>query len=521
MPFVSHAQNGEDVLLWRALRDVAAGTYIDVGANDPERDSVTRAFYDRGWSGVNVEPVGSHFERLRQARPRDVNLRVAVGAGDGELAFFEIPDTGLSTLDAAVAERHRAAGFAVVPIRVPVRTLSDIWSEHVAGDVHFLKIDVEGTEADVLAGANLRRQRPWIVVVESTAPLTRIARHATWERLLTDADYLFVWFDGLNRYYVAAERADLTRHFDGPPGERDDFVRAAELVASDSGLPEAAQFDPARFGFLDLAQPEPTLATPTSQLCTASQFGEPVYGQWCEALGEVPLLHRKLWEFAYAMQALERHGMLADGKRGLGFGCGKEPMPAAMAARGCEIVATDLDAAAAAGSGWIESHQHAATKDDLNDRGLCDPDRFRRNVSFRAVDMNAIPADLGGFDFVWSSCAFEHLGSIAHGLRFVANAMRCLKPGGVAVHTTEFNLSSNFSTVEAKYLVLFRRSDIEQLVGTLERDGHVVAPLNFNPGARALDRYVDLPPFRSEPHLRLRIERFVATSIGLIVRRAP
>ena len=135
--------------------------------------------------------------------------------------------------------------------------------------------------------------------------------------------------------------------------------------------------------------------------------------------------------------------------------------------------------------------------------------------------MNAISEDLTGFDFVWSSCAFEHLGSIERGLAFVTRAMRCLKPGGIAVHTTEFNLSSNGPTVESRDLSVFRRQDIERLVRELEAAGHRVWPLNLNPGNGPVDRYVDVPPYRSEPHLKLRLDRFVITSIGLAIERAP
>ena len=184
-------------------------------------------------------------------------------------------------------------------------------------------------------------------------------------------------------------------------------------------------------------------------------------------------------------------------------------------------MATDLDAATAAGHGWVETEQHAARLDDLNDRGICPPEQFQQRVRFLHADMNAIPEALSDFDFVWSCCAFEHLGSIEHGLAFVRRAMRCLRPGGIAVHTTEFNLSSNQRTVESRDLSVFRRQDLERLVRDLEAAGHRPWPLNFNPGNGPLDRYVDLPPYRSEPHVRLRLDRFVITSIGLVIQRAP
>lgn len=76
---ISYAQNGEDILLWRALRDLPNGFYIDVGAEDPTQNSVTRAFYERGWHGINVEPVLAHCDKLCNERPRDLTLQVAIG----------------------------------------------------------------------------------------------------------------------------------------------------------------------------------------------------------------------------------------------------------------------------------------------------------------------------------------------------------------------------------------------------------------------------------------------------------
>ena len=84
---VSYSQNGEDVRLWRVFRDVAHGFYVDVGAGDPWDGSVTRLFYDRGWSGVSVEPSPVH-EELAAARPRDVTIRAVVGDVDGTVPFF-------------------------------------------------------------------------------------------------------------------------------------------------------------------------------------------------------------------------------------------------------------------------------------------------------------------------------------------------------------------------------------------------------------------------------------------------
>ena len=150
MPLVSFSQNQEDVLLWRALGDVKAGFYVDVGAADPSDLSVTRLFYERGWHGINLEPNEKYFDALVRARPRDVNLCLCAGRTAGPKVFHAIADTGLSTLDDAVALGHAAAGWTVQDRIIGCRTLTDILREHRAeGSIHFLKIDVEGTEGVV------------------------------------------------------------------------------------------------------------------------------------------------------------------------------------------------------------------------------------------------------------------------------------------------------------------------------------------------------------------------------------
>ena len=274
--------------------------------------------------------------------------------------------------------------------------------------------------------------------------------------------------------------------------------------------------------FLPLApivQGPPSLTAPVSQACTASQFDEPAYRYWCEQIAEYPRFHRKQWEFCYILQALARNGMLAPGMRGLGFGVGGEPLAALMASRGVSVMATDLAPDRAAKLGWVATSQHAANRDALNERNLCDPDRFTSLVEFRFMDMNSIDSDLSGnFDFCWSACALEHLGSIKKGLQFIKNSIDCLRPGGVAVHTTELNCSSNEATLDNTSTVLFRRSDFEALGRELSAAGHELI-FNFELGDQALDKHVDMPPYSADQHLKLQIECWVTTSFGVIVRR--
>ncbi|MCX7684986.1 MAG: FkbM family methyltransferase, partial [Acetobacteraceae bacterium] len=233
MTLVSYAQHGEDILLHRAFGQLAEGFWVDVGAGDPELDSVTALFAERGWRGINIEPEPEACARLLAARPRDVTLCCAAGAAAGRLLLHRIPGSGLSTLDPAIAARHAAEGRTVEPLEVEVRTLAEICEAHAPRRIHFLKVDAEGHEAAVLAGADFARHRPLVVVVEATEPNRPVPSHAAWEPRLLAAGYAFVRFDGLNRWYVAAEQeAALASAFVLPPTPFDGFVRLAEVRAA-------------------------------------------------------------------------------------------------------------------------------------------------------------------------------------------------------------------------------------------------------------------------------------------------
>ena len=233
LPFVSYAQNYEDVMLWRALRNVKVGFYIDVGAQSPESDSVTKAFSLLGWRGVNIEPHPTYFDQLRQLRPQDVNLDVAIGEKSGSITMNFVDESGLSTADKEIASRHVAAGYTIRMQEVKMVTLADVWHMHVpyAQEVHFLKVDVEGLECAVLSGNDWKGNRPWIVLVEATLPNSQIENYDAWESILLDARYQFVYADGLNRYYVARERPELATVFRYPPNVFDSFITIAQESA--------------------------------------------------------------------------------------------------------------------------------------------------------------------------------------------------------------------------------------------------------------------------------------------------
>jgi SAM-dependent methyltransferase len=250
--------------------------------------------------------------------------------------------------------------------------------------------------------------------------------------------------------------------------------------------------------------------------CTQAQLESEALQQWIPRLKERPALHRKLWEYAFICQALFERDMLRPGRRGLGFAVGREPLGSLFASFGCEIVATDLAEAEARKKGWTASQQHAAHLENINERGVCSPELFRQRVAFRAVDMRYIPSDLRDFDFVWSSCSFEHLGSLRRGERFIYAMTRCLKPGGVAVHTTELNVLSNTHTIDHANSNVYRRRDLERMASHLHRMGHQIE-LDFHLGDQPADWQIDRWPYKHQPHLKCQLDEHLCTSYGLII----
>ncbi len=258
-----------------------------------------------------------------------------------------------------------------------------------------------------------------------------------------------------------------------------------------------------------------------SELCKAKDIQQEWFKRWCTELGETPNYHRKQWEYVYILQALWERGCISKGKRGIGFAVGTEPLPSVFAKYGCDILATDILPEKGEQMGWTTANQLCTGVSSLYKCDICDEDTFNQRVEYMPVDMNDIPSDLRHFDFNWSSCSFEHLGSIEKGKEFLRNQLKTLKPGGWAVHTTEFNISSNDETQDNNPTVVFRMRDIEEIVGELRRNGHWVEELDYSLGGLPQDFAVDIIPHLQKVHLKLQVGPFVVTSIGLIIRKKP
>lgn len=211
---ISHAQNREDIILSGFFKGLSKGFYVDVGANDPSADSVTKNFYERGWSGINIEPIRVFHKKLEDARPRDINLNIGISNTQGKLIFREYKKLhGLSTFAPSIQEDYDKMSKKderyndYEEYSVEIKTLKQVFDEQKVEVIHFMKVDVEGYEYEVLQGNDWHKYRPKVLCIESN----HMAKD--WRPILKKNNYSLVFFDGLNDYYVAGEATQVMEGF--------------------------------------------------------------------------------------------------------------------------------------------------------------------------------------------------------------------------------------------------------------------------------------------------------------------
>ncbi len=279
---------------------------------------------------------------------------------------------------------------------------------------------------------------------------------------------------------------------------------------------------------------QPGLSPLKSKVATQADLESDWGRYWIHELGFPFSYNRKMWEYAFILQALSLTGMLQDGRLGLGLGCGKEPLPSYLAAQGCNIVAGDKPAEKQIPSSWQQIGTYTESLESLFWERLLSKSEFEKRVQLQYVDMNDLPSDIyGQFDFCWSVCAVEHLGSIKAGLDFLLNSIKALKPGGVSVHTLEFNYLNIPKDFETPSLCFFKAEHMESLSEEIKTLGATLCPLDFDWGNMVFDRYIDLPPYNkhrwdtlqkrglnvapfSAPHLKLNYTGIPITCFGVI-----
>lgn len=274
----------------------------------------------------------------------------------------------------------------------------------------------------------------------------------------------------------------------------------------------------------------PTFERPVSQVVSSAQFESDAYERWHRILqpaasgseGVLPR-YRKLWEWAYVLHLAELNGVLAPGRRAIGFGVGREPLPGVIASRGVEVLATDQ--APELSTEWAATSQHMGTIEEM-ERAARDAGAPNGMVRGRYVDMTDVPDDVGTFHLVWSCGSLEHLGSPRAGLDFVLRTLDLLEPGGIAVHTTELDLVPQDVSVDYGHLAGYQPHELADFVEEVrargfEMDGNWYVCLD-TPEDRwisELENGISDVDLHRRVHLKVAVVDSVFTSVGLAARR--
>jgi FkbM family methyltransferase len=187
-------------LLQSYFKQLPSGYFVEVGANDPERSSQTWHLEQRGWTGVLVEPLPELAARLRERRrARVYQVACSSPRNAGKLLTLQIAGAHSSLEPGYFVAGTRICG----EMQVEARTLDEILIEAQAPQpIDFLSIDVEGHETEVLAGVDLSRWRPRLILVEDHAKHLRI------HRALSARGYRWVRRTSNNGWYVPEEDAE-------------------------------------------------------------------------------------------------------------------------------------------------------------------------------------------------------------------------------------------------------------------------------------------------------------------------
>jgi hypothetical protein len=250
-----------------------------------------------------------------------------------------------------------------------------------------------------------------------------------------------------------------------------------------------------------------------------SHFYSKTFQDFVKDIKEEPKFHGKLWQF-YAINHFINanfYNSSIKNKLGIGFGVGKEPMPAFFASRGAKICATDFFENK--NTNWASTSQMSSNLQDLNDRGICDPDTFEKLVSLSSANMNYLEnTDLPAADFIWSTCALGHIGGYQNGLNFIQNSLSLLKPGGIAVHTTELDIGAEKKVLESVDLNLYKQADLELTLAKIQQSGFTVPTHSFTLGIGGVEKFEDFPPY-SNWHLRLNVLGHTVLPVVLVIKK--
>lgn len=277
-----------------------------------------------------------------------------------------------------------------------------------------------------------------------------------------------------------------------------------------------------------------------SNLCCEQYFFSSDYHFFCNNIKYEPIIHRKIWEYFIIAEKIKNYYKnKLKNKKGLGFAVGNEPLVPYFISKKTYITGTDICEKHKNYHIWKSTNQNIDIgfdkfTDPKSNKYFLDKNQFDKFFKKEYVDMNKLPKNIGNndFDFLWSSCALEHLGSIEKSFKFIISSLKYLKKGGIAVHTTEYNYDSDQNTLISEDCILFLRNHFKILGKKLKKYGHKLLTMNFFRENSEINDYVDVYPYytvkdcklckkiaddNERTHINLNISGYNSTSIYFVI----
>ncbi len=190
------SQYAEDLFIDRFLKYPNNGFYVDIGANNPKYLNNTRRFYEKGWSGINIEPDLNNFRLLEQSRSRDININAGISKNENQMIFYVCEKDTLSTFSKDTAEKLSSEGHKIIAEKlISVSRLSSILLNHKVTKIDFMTIDTEGHDKEVLESNDWKTFRPKIICIEDNEGHEH-------DSFFKSIGYKKIGFNGLNSFFA-------------------------------------------------------------------------------------------------------------------------------------------------------------------------------------------------------------------------------------------------------------------------------------------------------------------------------
>lgn len=207
----SYAQSGEDLILDTIFNGVKKGFYVDVGANNPFKQSNTYFFYKKGWSGLNIDALPGSMKAFNAHRKRDINIESAISNHEAVLEYYMFASTFYNTFSKEDSEKSKGVSELLEVRQLKTEKLSDILDKHAIEKVDFMTIDVEGFDLNVLKSNNWLKYVPSVIITECFTHDTAQIENSEIHNFLKEKGFIKFCSTPTNLFYL--EEGFLNKRF--------------------------------------------------------------------------------------------------------------------------------------------------------------------------------------------------------------------------------------------------------------------------------------------------------------------